>query len=339
MARQETTGIRKPMSEETRAKIAAAVKERARKKRIEAGLPADGVMHTQAVRMKDLELVQMKNQEFDPELFVPMATGKGIDHLFTVEGGLPKATNYMVIGDPGVGKSTVTMDIMADLIESGYKCLFISAEMTRIDLYKYVQRYPKFGEIDILFLGEYIDDNPKLVIEEALLPGYDVVLIDSFVEVQEAVKEVARMTTSGSEKWLIDQMIKNNLGENEDSRHTTFLAIQQVTKGGVFVGSNKLKHNTTGMMEIRFEDESTTTAYINFTKNRRGPVNRRMYFSLTEGGDVKYDERRFGIDEGAREIYQEEREQIESEDDAFDRLLGTGQLDVKLGEDNPFKVQ
>jgi len=338
MARQEATGIRKPMSEETRAKIAAAVKERARQKRIEAGLPADGVMNTQPVRMKDLELVQMKNQEFDPELFVPMATGKGIDQLFTVEGGLPKATNYMVIGDPGVGKSTVTMDIMADLIEAGYKCLFISAEMTRIDLYKYVQRYPKFGEIDILFLGEYIDDNPKLVIEEALLPGYDVVLIDSFIEVQEAVKEVARMTTSGSEKWLIDQMIKNNLGENEGGKHTTFLAIQQVTKGGVFVGSNKLKHNTTGMMEIRFEDESTTTAYINFTKNRRGPVNRRMYFSLTEGGDVKYDEKRFGIDEGAREIYQEEREQIESEDDAFDKLLGTGQLDITIGSENPFKV-
>lgn len=338
MARQEATGIRKPMSEETRAKIAAAVKERARQKRIEAGLPADGVMNTQPVRMKDLELVQMKNQEFDPELFVPMATGKGIDQLFTVEGGLPKATNYMVIGDPGVGKSTVTMDIMADLIEVGYKCLFISAEMTRIDLYKYVQRYPKFGEIDILFLGEYIDDNPKLVIEEALLPGYDVVLIDSFIEVQEAVKEVARMTTSGSEKWLIDQMIKNNLGENEEGKHTTFLAIQQVTKGGVFVGSNKLKHNTTGMMEIRFEDESTTTSYINFTKNRRGPVNRRMYFSLTEGGDVKYDEKRFGIDEGAREIYQEEREQIESEDDAFDKLLGTGQLDITIGSENPFKV-
>lgn len=339
MARQESTGIRKPMTEETRAKIAAAVRDKARQKRIEAGLPADGVIPNEPVRMKDLELVKMRDQEFDPELFVPMSTGKAVDQLFTVEGGLPKATNYMVIGDPGVGKSTVTMDILADLVEKGYKCLFVSAEMTRIDLYKYVQRYPKFGDIDILFLGEYIDDNPKLVFEEALRPGYDVVLIDSFVEVQEAVKEIARMTTSGSEKWLIDQMIKNNLGENEAAKHTTFLAIQQVTKGGVFVGSNKLKHNTTGMMEIRFEDESSTASYINFTKNRRGPVNRRMYFSLTEGGDVKYDERRFGIDEGAREIYQEERSQIEAEDSAFDELLGTGQLDIRMNsEDNPFRV-
>jgi len=243
----------------------------------------------------------------------------------------------MVVGDPGVGKSTVTLDILSDLIKVGYKCLFISAEMTRIDLYKYVQRYPKFGDIDILFLGEYLDDNPKLVIEEALSPGYDVVLIDSFVEVQEAVKEVNRLTTSGSEKWLIDQMIRNNLGNNTLKKHTTFLAIQQVTKGGVFVGSNKLKHNTTGMMEIRYEDEVSGTAYVMFTKNRRGPVNRKMYFSLKETGDVKYDQKRFSIDEGARETYEQERKQIEEEEDAFDKLLGTGQLDVKIGsEENPF---
>jgi len=337
MARQKSTGIRKPMAEETRAKIAAAVKERARQKRIEAGLPADGVTPQIPDRSRELELVQMKHQEFDPELFVPMPTGRAIDQLFTLEGGLPKATNYMVVGDPGVGKSTVTLDIISDLIKAGYKCLFISAEMTRIDLYKYVQRYPKFGDIDILFLGEYLDDNPKLVIEEALAPGYDVVLIDSFVEVQEAVKEVNRMTTSGSEKWLIDQMIRNNLGNNSAKKHTTFLAIQQVTKGGVFVGSNKLKHNTTGMMEIRYEDEVSGTAYVMFTKNRRGPVNRKMYFSLKETENVKYDQKRFSIDEGARETYEEERKQIEAEDDAFDKLLGTGQLNVQMSSDeNPF---
>ena len=337
MARQKSTGIRKPMSEETREKIAAAVRAKARQKRIEAGLPAEGVTPQIPDRSRELELVQMKDQKFDPELFVPMPTGRAIDQLFTLEGGLPKATNYMVVGDPGVGKSTVTLDIISDLIKAGYKCLFISAEMTRIDLYKYVQRYPKFGDIDILFLGEYIDDNPKLVVEEALSTGYDVVLIDSFVEVQEAVKEVNRMTTSGSEKWLIDQMIRNNLANNDTKKHTTFLAIQQVTKGGVFVGSNKLKHNTTGMMEIRYEDEVSGTSYVMFTKNRRGPVNRKMYFSLKETENVKYDQKRFSIDEGARETYEEERKQIESEDDAFDKLLGTGQLNVNLSqEENPF---
>lgn len=297
MARKENTGIRKPMSEETRKKIAQAVKQKAKVKRIEAGLPPDAVIPLVPSRGRELELVQMKDQQFDPALFIPMPTNSPIDFLFTVEGGLPKATNYMVVGDPGVGKSTVALDIVADLIKTGHKCLFISAEMTRIDLYKYVQRYPKFGNIDILFLGEYIDDNPKLVIEEALEAGYDLVLIDSFVEVQEAVREVNRITTNSAEKWLIDLMLRNNLGNNTAQKNTTFLAIQQVTKGGIFVGSNKLKHNTTGMMELRFDDEDPSLSHIYFSKNRRGPVNHKIYFSVKEGQSVRYSSQAFPQEE------------------------------------------
>ena len=265
----------------------------------------------------------MKDQNFDPILFQPMKTGKPVDKLFTEDGGFPRATNYMIVGDPGVGKSTVTLDMLSDLAEGGNKVLFISAEMTRIDLFGYVQRYPKFGNVDILFLGEYLDDNPKTVIEEALQFGYDVVLIDSFAEVQEAIKETNRMTTSGSEKFLIDMMIGHNLANNDSKTHTAFLVIQQGTKGGVFVGSNKLKHNTTGMLEIRFDDNGQAS-YLMFTKNRRGSVNRKMYFSLKESGDVQYDDRRFHIDEGARDIFEQERAQIQSDDDAFNKMFGIG---------------
>ena len=309
MARKENTGIRKPMTEETRLKIAQAVKQKAKAKRIEKGLPLDAIIPLIPDRSRSLELVQMKDQHFDPALFVPMPTGSAIDALFTLEGGIPKATNYMVVGDPGVGKSTVAMDILSDLIKSGHKCLFISAEMTRIDLYKYVQRYPKFGGIDILFLGEYLDDNPKLVVEEALTPGYDVVLIDSFVEVQEACREVNRMTTNSAEKWLIDLMLRHNLAANTACKNTSFLAIQQVTKGGVFVGSNKLKHNTTGMMEIRYEDEDANLQYICFTKNRRGPINQKLYFSLKENGSVHYTQ------------HTESPSDSKDEDSAFDKII------------------
>lgn len=310
------------MSPEAKARIAEAVRASAARKRLEAGLPPTQT-NGEPIRTKPLELVRMKDQNFDPILFEPMATGKAVDKLFTPAGGIPRATNYMVVGDPGVGKSTVTLDILSDLAGAGQKVLFISAEMTRIDLFGYVKRYPKFGNVDILFLGEYLDDNPKTVIEEALKVGYDVVLIDSFAEVQEAIKETNRMTTSGSEKFLIDMMIRHNLAGNDSKAHSAFLVIQQVTKGGVFVGSQKLKHNTTGMMEIRF-DESGQSTYMVFTKNRRGSTNRKMYFSLKESGDVQYDDRRFHIDEGARDIFEQERAQIQTDDEAFNKMFGIG---------------
>jgi predicted ATP-dependent serine protease len=277
------TGIRKPMSQEAKARIAEAVKASAARKRLEAGIKEPEAIK----RSKPLELVRMKNQVFRDDLFVPMATGKHIDSLFTPQGGIPKATNYMVVGDPGVGKSTVTLDILSDLEAKGFKVLFISAEMTRIDLFGYVKRYPKFGNVDTLFLGEYLDDSPKDVLEEALKPGYDVVLIDSFAEVQDAIKETNKMTSTGSEKFIIDSMLKNNLGENDAKKNTAFLIIQQVTKGGVFVGSNRLKHNTTGMLEMRF-DKDVDGAYLMFTKNRRGASYDRLYFSLQKSGDVDY---------------------------------------------------
>ena len=288
MPRKISTGIRKPMSPEARAKIAEAVKSSARKKRIEAGLPADQPLPQGPIRQKIIDIVQMRNQTFDRSLFIPMATGREIDFMFSLDGGINKATNYLVIGDPGVGKSTVTLDIVSDLVSLGYQCLFISAEMTRIDLFKYVERFPKFGHVDTLFLGEYCDDNPKLVIEEALAKGYDLVLIDSFVEVQDSVKEATRVTSNSAEKWLIDQMLKNNMGENDPGKNTAFLCIQQVTKGGVFLGSNKLKHITTGMLEMRYEDGNAGATFLHFTKNRRGPCNIKMYFELRSGGQVIY---------------------------------------------------
>lgn len=317
---------RKPMSEEAKAKIAESVRLAFEKKRLAAGVQAS----VPEVLTVIPEAIKMQDLVFDPKLFEPIKSGKAIDTLLSSDGGFPRATNFMMIGDPGVGKSTVAMDILSDLQLSGASVLFVSAEMDRIDLYGYVKRYPKFGTLDILFLGEYLDQNPKLVVEHMLRKGYDIVLIDSFVEVQDTVKEANGMSTGGTEKWLIDLMRQNNAGQNDRSIYTSFLCIQQVTKGGTFVGSNKLKHNTTGMMELRFEEDGTR--YIMFTKNRRGEVNKRMFFDLSATGDVKYDSARYDLDEAAREILSREKDNLKAEGEGFDSIFGSVAQDVHENE-------
>jgi DNA repair protein RadA/Sms len=239
------------------------------------------------------KIVRMRDITFDPSLFETMRTGKKIDNLLSSEGGFPRSTNFILVGDPGIGKSTVSMDILSDLKRNGHSVLFISGEMDRVDLYRYVKRYPKFGDLDILFLGEYIDENPMSVIESTLDIGYDAVLIDSFVEVCDTVKEGCKITSNATEKWLIDLMRKHNAGGNSKSAYTSFLCIQQVTKEGVFVGSNKLKHNTTGMMELRFAPDGSRS--IMFTKNRRGEVNKKLYFDLSSTSDVAYEYETFHV--------------------------------------------
>jgi len=271
-------------------------------------------------------LTQISNVKYEKGLFEAHKTNTPLDGLFSIDGGVPKATNWMVVGDPGVGKSTVTLDIIANAKAAGSKVLFISAEMNQVDLYLYVKRYPKFGELDIFFPQEIEEgEDPKAVLEEILEEGYDIVLTDSFIELQETIREAGRMTRNSSEKYLLDLMYKHNLGDNKGKHFTAFLNIQQVNKGGTFVGSNKLKHMTTGMMEIRFVDENTQDErYVVFSKNRRGHVGKQMYFDLTASGDVTYDTERFKKSESLKELKKAEKEKIKNSGLEFDKLFGTG---------------
>jgi hypothetical protein len=96
-----------------------------------------------------------------------------------------------------------------------------------------------------------------------------------------------------------------------------------VNKGGTFVGSNKLKHMTTGMMEIRFVDErSQDERYVVFSKNRRGHVGKQMFFDLSAAGDVTYDTERFKKSESLKELKKKEKELIKTQGLEFDKLFG-----------------
>jgi len=268
---------------------------------------------------------KINKTKFAKGLFEEHKTDTPLDGLFSMGGGVPKATNYMVVGDPGVGKSTVTLDVIANAKKNGSKVLFISAEMSPVDLKLYVDRYPKFGDIDIFFPQEIEDDESvKEVLTEVLSEGYDIVLIDSFIELQATIQEQDRMTRNSAEKWLLGKMYEQNLGENKGKHYTSFLAIQQVNKGGTFAGSMKLKHMTTGMMEIRFVDQETQEErYIVFSKNRRGHVGKRMFFDLAATGDVTYDTERFKKSEELQVLKRKEKEKLKEGANLFEDLLGS----------------
>ena len=99
----------------------------------------------------------MCDLRFDSALFENYLTGTVLDQLLCSYSGLPKGVNYMVIGDPGVGKTTIILDMLANiqLQQPQLRILFISAEMNEIDLAIYVQRFPKFAHLDILFVEIY----------------------------------------------------------------------------------------------------------------------------------------------------------------------------------------
>ncbi len=283
----------------------------------------------------EINLIKIADLDYDDRIFKPLITNTPIDYMFSSEGGIYPATNYMIIGDPGIGKSTQTLDILAQITKHDpeKKVLFISGEMNQIDMYGYVKRYPAFGQIPTLFLCDYIDENPKDVMEQTFNQGWDLILIDSFIEVQESVQSVSGMTRTHAEKWLIDLMVHNNKGNNTENRFTSFLAIQQVTKGGNFVGSNKLKHNTTGMIELRYSSEFSGDRYAKVTKNRRGFKYERIFFSLDKNEYVEYDQKRIDRDMEIQKRLSKEKEILLSEEEKFNKIFGiTNQIEETITE-------
>jgi len=217
-------------------------------------------------------------------------TGLVVDTLFSYEGGIPVGTNIMCTGDPGVGKTTLLLHTLSclQLANPNLKCLFVCAEMSKIQMFKYMKRFPVFGNVETIFTSDYLNYNSKEVIEQLFNQGYDYILIDSIVEVLESVKEDAGMSQGQAEKWLIDLTVKHNEGNNDRDVYTTFLLIQQVTKAGVFVGSNKLKHITDAHMEMKRDSERDGGGtYIMFSKNRNGQAGLKFTYQLSNN-DIYY---------------------------------------------------
>ena len=292
---------------------------------------------TSSPKKLKVSLSKLDDLNIDQSLFKPMATGTPFDKFVTQEGGFMPGSNIMAAGAPGIGKTTVLLDLLANLHQQGKRVLFISAEMSQIDMARYLQRFPNWGQLPILFLADYTDNCPKTVIESVLNQGWDLVLTDSYTEVNDSVKEACGLTRGKTEKWFLDLMIANNKGKNKDKVYTTFVTILQLSKGGQFVGSNKLKHMTTSMMSLDWDGvENSGRRYMEFSKNRVGQVGKKLYFDL-EGG-VSFDEARYARDLFNDQIVQEERKALDQEGDAFDALFGLGKQEEEIDESGALEV-
>lgn len=272
-------------------------------------------------------IVKMRDVRFDKDLFINFRTRTILDNLLCSYQGLPKGVNYMIIGDPGVGKTTIILDMLANIRKAhpSAHILFISAEMNEIDLAIYVERFPKLGDLDILFIEGGFDEcgHSWQTVADTLDDGWDIVAIDSFHELQGIVKEEENVTNKRAESMLLSLIKQHNKAQNDRSVNTTFLTIQQVTKSGAFVGSNRLKHMITAMMELRLDNPKNiySDRYITFSKHRRGDVGVKLYYNLSTTGNVDFDEERYEQDQSIRRMQRNVRNQLHDFADRFDELF------------------
>ncbi len=256
---------------------------------------------------------------FDKDVFQCYSTNSPLDPLLSSIGGLPKGVNYLIVGDPGVGKTTLVLDLLSNLKKDkpSLRTLFISAEMTDVELFFLKERFPKFSNLDVLFVNSEM--KCASVLREILNEGWDIVAIDSFAELLEIIKDNEEISSKKAESLLLQLIKKHNSQNNQASVSTSFLIIQQVTKLGNFLGSNRLKHAITAMMELRLEDSKnpSSSRYVVFTKHRRGQTGIHLFYDITEGESVYFDIERFNYDQRITDIRKEIERKISTQRNRF----------------------
>jgi hypothetical protein len=86
------------------------------------------------------------------------------------------------------------------------------------------------------------------------------------------------------------------------------------------------------MMELNWKGgENSTQRYMEFSKNRLGPVGQKMYFNFDNG--VTFDQARYQRDLLNDAMLAEEREKLEKEDGAFDALFGNLEANIEEQEE------
>ena len=187
-------------------------------------------------------------------------------------GGLVKGSLVLLGGEPGIGKSTLILQI-CDKIKGEGKVLYVSGEESAEQIKMRADRLG-INNDDILFLGEtdidvvnqaIIDINPKLVIIDSIQTMYSqeiTAAAGSVSQVREITSQVMRVCKS---------------------RQITTIIIGHVTKEGNIAGPRVLEHMVDCVLYLEGE-RYFSYRILRGVKNRFGSTNEIGMFEMQEEG-------------------------------------------------------
>jgi DNA repair protein RadA/Sms len=194
-----------------------------------------------------------------------------IDRVFG--DGLVKGGYYLLGGEPGIGKSTLLLQIGNILAEKGYKVLYISGEESPSQIKMRAERLNINSE-NIFLMCENNIEGIKEGIKE-IKP--DIVIIDSIQTIYSqdfasSCGSITQIRECGGELLRLTK-------ENE---MITFV-IGHVTKTGEIAGPKALEHMVDAVFYLE-SDETGNFRILRSVKNRFGNVNEIGIFEMTDKG-------------------------------------------------------
>ncbi len=191
-------------------------------------------------------------------------------------GGVVPGSMVLIGGDPGIGKSTLLLQVSGSLSDQGGKLLYVSGEESANQIKMRAQRLGVSGSE--FYLYPETDMGSILQNIKDLKPDY--VIIDSvqtmqMPEVTSAVGSVAQIREVTA---ALMQVAKTN--------GITIFIVGHVTKGGAIAGPKILEHMVDTV--LYFEgDMHRTYRILRAVKNRFGSTNEIGVFEMRDGGLVE----------------------------------------------------
>lgn len=220
---------------------------------------------------KGLAFVDLKGDGTVP---VPRMVSRNAEFDRVTGGGLVAGSALLVGGDPGIGKSTLLLQIVCALANAGYKCAYVSGEEAidqvrlrarRLGLVNAPVQLASATSVRDIAAAMNGPDAPDVIVVDSI----QTLFIDT---VDSAPGTVTQVRTCAQE--LI------RLGK---SRNIAVLIVGHVTKEGTIAGPKVLEHMVDTV--LYFEgDRGHQFRILRTVKNRFGPTDEIGVFEMASDG-------------------------------------------------------
>ena len=188
-------------------------------------------------------------------------------------GGIVPGSLVLIGGDPGIGKSTLLLQVSGQLSTLGKKVLYVSGEESATQIKLRADRLGVHGTELYLYPETDMDSIRKNI--ELLKP--DFVVIDSVQTMQEP-----EMTAAVGSVSQIRE-VTGDLMQIAKTNGITVFVVGHVTKGGAIAGPKILEHMVDTV--LYFEgDQHRTFRILRAVKNSFGSTNEIGIFEMKNGG-------------------------------------------------------
>jgi len=186
-------------------------------------------------------------------------------------GGILKGSVILLGGSPGVGKSTLFLQIAGKLRDQGYKVLLVSSEESVMQVKQRADRLNINQDIDIT------DEENLDKILQNLSKDYDVIFFDSI----QALYTENLNSPAGSISQV--RFCADKIFRFAKEKDVSVWISGHITKSGIIAGPKTLEHIVDVVLYLE-GDKISSLRTLRCEKNRFGPVDEIAFLIMDEDG-------------------------------------------------------